>query len=284
MTNIKHYTFDGSLRDVIDAFENITSMEQSYRASGILQKINPLFKVVSLGSLIVTALMVDSLISLFFLAIVVTSLALVTKVSIKIFIYRSTFIPIFALIISLPLIFLGSGDIITISWFGLSMRISLEGILRMLTFTGRVWVSVATLVLLTSTTEFAVLVQVLRNLRAPRFLIAMTFMTYRYLFLTLHEVYRLLLAKESRTFTKKRNLNLGTLRSLGNLFGSLFIRAYERSERVYLAMVARGYVGLYGENKIEGYNYGVGDISFVILLVALDAIAISLHAVHIGWL
>jgi cobalt/nickel transport system permease protein len=279
---MKHYTFDGSLRDVIDAFENITSMEQSYRASGILQKINPLVKVVSLGSLIVTALMVDNLISLFFLAIVVTSLALVTKVSVRIFIYRSTFIPIFALIISLPLIFLGSGDIIAIGWFGLS--ISSEGLLRMLTFTGRVWVSVATLVLLTSTTEFAVLVQVLRSLRAPRFLIAMIFMTYRYLFLTLHEVYRLLLAKESRTFIKKRNLNLGTLRSLGNLFGSLFIRAYERSERVYLAMVARGYVGLYGENKIEGYNYGVGDISFGMLLVALDAIAILLHAVHIGWL
>jgi cobalt/nickel transport system permease protein len=281
---MKHYTFDGSLRDVIDAFENITSMEQSYRASGILQKINPLVKVVSLGSFIVTALIVDSLISLFFLAIVITSMALVTKVSIKIFIYRSTFIPIFALIISLPLIFLGSGDIIAIGWFGLSMRISLEGILRMLTFTGRVWVSVATLVLLTSTTEFAVLVQVLRSLRAPRFLIAMTFMTYRYLFLTLHEVYRLLLAKESRTFTKKRNLNLGTLRSIGNLFGALFIRAYERSERVYLAMVARGYVGLYGDNKMEGYNYGVGDISFGMLLVALDAIAISLHAMRIGWL
>jgi energy-coupling factor transporter transmembrane protein EcfT len=50
-----------------------------------------------------------------------------------------------------------------------------------------------------------------------------------------------LIAKEARTYINKRTLNLQSLKDLATILSSLFIRTYERSERVYLAMKARGF-------------------------------------------
>ena len=40
-----------------------------------------------------------------------------------------------------------------------------------------------------------------------------------------------------------RRGGLGALRVLGAAAGSLFVRSYERGERVHLAMLSRGYAG-----------------------------------------
>lgn len=72
------------------------------------------------------------------------------------------------------------------------------------------------------------------------FIMIMSFM-YRYLFLLVDEVQRMQRAKESRSFGKAKHLH--TLRTLSNIIGVLFIRSYERAERVYLAMCSRGFHG-----------------------------------------
>ena len=54
-----------------------------------------------------------------------------------------------------------------------------------------------------------------------------------------------------------RNLmltNASTRRVIGNMIGSLFIRTYERGERVYQAMLARGYQGLPPVVKVPPYK------------------------------
>jgi len=55
-------------------------------------------------------------------------------------------------------------------------------------------VCVATVVLVTSTTDFMTLTRALRKIRAPSLFVSIIFTTYRYVFLTLHEVYSQLLA------------------------------------------------------------------------------------------
>ena len=47
-------------------------------------------------------------------------------------------------------------------------------------------------------------------------------------------------ARDSRNFGGSR---LWQLRTIGNMTGTLFIRSYERAERVYVAMLARGFDG-----------------------------------------
>jgi cobalt/nickel transport system permease protein len=89
------------------------------------------------------------------------------------------------------------------------------------------------------TTRFPRFIQAMESLRFPRVFVTMTSITYRFMFLFVNEAYRMVLAKESRTTKRLRwreNLKL-----LANMIAILFIRAYERGERVYLAMLSRGY-------------------------------------------
>lgn len=271
------------MRDLVEAFERLASLEQSHRRSGILQNFNPLLKIITFGLFISSALFVNSLAPILFMAVSIVSLAILTRINIKDFAYRSSFIPAFALIISIPILFTTPGtEVLRINGFQFTMSVSEQGIMKVLIFAGRVWVCVATIVLVTSTTDLVIMIRALKRMKAPKFFTAIAFMTYRYLFLTLHEVYSLLLAKESRAFTRKRTLNLKSLKYLGNSFASLFIRAYERSERVYLAMVARGYTGLGDDLGNANFRHGPNDMALGVLIVTLGIFAILLNIMHVG--
>jgi len=282
---MRHYTFEGSLRGFVEAFERIASLEGPQGRTGLLQGFNPLLKIAAFGSFILAALAINALLPLLFMVTSLVCMVVATRMDVREFIYRSTLIPAFALIISLPILFTAGGtEILRIGESAFYVSISDQGLSKTLIFTGRVWVCVATIVLLTSTTDFTTLTRALKKIKVPGFFISIIFTTYRYVFLTLHEVYSLLLAKESRTFRRKRTLNAGTLRFLGNVFASLFVRAYERSERVYLAMVARGYNGIGGGVADAVFRYDLNDIGLVVLVVALDIIAVLLNATHFGWM
>ncbi len=96
-------------------------------------------------------------------------------------------------------------------------------------------------VLLVSTTPFSSLLRALQRLGFPRLLLTIIAFLYRYLFLLQGEFLRLGRAARSR------NWEAGPLRArlaaAGSIVGSLFLRTYDRGERVYTAMLARGYDG-----------------------------------------
>lgn len=95
-------------------------------------------------------------------------------------------------------------------------------------------------ILLAATTRPRDLLLGLQHLRMPQLLVQiMTFM-FRYVEVVLAEMGRMRVARESRGF---RARNLGQLRALAHSAGALFIRCFERGERVHLAMLSRGYSG-----------------------------------------
>jgi len=104
----------------------------------------------------------------------------------------------------------------------------------------RAWLSILGLVLLTSTTRFSSLLKGLEKLHMPRVMVMLMSFMYRYLFILVDEVMRLKQARDSRSFGGKWLWRVGTI---GNMMGTLFIRSYERGERVYAAMIARGFDG-----------------------------------------
>jgi cobalt/nickel transport system permease protein len=55
------------------------------------------------------------------------------------------------------------------------------------------------------------------------------------------------------------------LQIIGNMIGSLFIRTYERAERVYAAMLARGYTGTVP--LPEGTKFDLRDLLFAALFL-----------------
>jgi cobalt/nickel transport system permease protein len=96
--------------------------------------------------------------------------------------------------------------------------------------------AIGTMVLLSNTTPFSALLELLRWLRFPPILVTVLALLYRYLFILIDEAERILRARRARTVVRK-----GRWRILGTVLGELFVRSTERSERVYLAMRARGW-------------------------------------------
>jgi cobalt/nickel transport system permease protein len=128
----------------------------------------------------------------------------------------------------------------------LGWPISLEGTLRLLTILVKSWLSVQAALLLVATTPFYEILWGLRGLQMPRLLVAVVALMYRYLFVLADEAARLVRARASRAALlpgRRRPGLLWQARSAGNMVGALFVRALERSERVYAAMLSRGYTG-----------------------------------------
>jgi cobalt/nickel transport system permease protein len=111
----------------------------------------------------------------------------------------------------------------------------------------RSWLSVQAAILLVATTRFPDMIHAFEHLRVPAVLTMIVSFLYRYLFVLTDEVMRLLRARESRSATlagQRSGRNVAwRARVTGNMAGQLFLRSYERSDRIYNAMLARGYSG-----------------------------------------
>lgn len=84
------------------------------------------------------------------------------------------------------------------------------------------------------------LVGALQHLRVPDPLVLIVSFMVRYVDVVTDEMRRMKVARESRGFTAR---SLRSWPPLAASTGALFIRSYERGERVHLAMVSRGWAG-----------------------------------------
>ena len=126
----------------------------------------------------------------------------------------------------------------------------------------KAWLSILSLILLTSTASFTSILKGLEQLRMPKVIVMIMSFMYRYIFLLTDEVLRMKQARDSRNFGGGRKLwQIGTV---GNMIGTLFIRSYERGERVYASMVARGFDG--HSRTLERLCFSRRDALFVAVL------------------
>jgi cobalt/nickel transport system permease protein len=93
---------------------------------------------------------------------------------------------------------------------------------------------------LAATTEPTDLLLGLERLRLPQQLVQIMAFMVRYLDVVTGEMQRMKVARESRGFTARNPRHWPVL---ARSAGALFIRSYERGERVHLAMLSRGYTG-----------------------------------------
>ena len=94
--------------------------------------------------------------------------------------------------------------------------------------------------LLAATTEPRDLLAGLERLRVPTQLVQIMGFMVRYLDVVTDELRRMKTARESRGFTARDPRHWPVV---ARSAGALFIRSYERGERVHLAMLSRGYTG-----------------------------------------
>lgn len=93
---------------------------------------------------------------------------------------------------------------------------------------------------LAATTEPQDLLAGLERLRLPNQLVQIMSFMVRYLDVVTGEMQRMRVAREARGFSARNPRHWPVL---ARSAGALFIRSYERGERVHLAMLSRGYTG-----------------------------------------
>lgn len=162
----------------------------------------------------------------------------------------------------------------------LTLTISGEGLRLFATIALKSWVSVQAALLLSFTTPFHDLVDGLRELRLPRIMVAIISFMYRYLAVLTEEATRMLRARAARS-ADPTGRGGGSLRwrasVTGAMVGSLFLRSYERSERIYSAMQARGFDGEF--RHLAGPAIGPAQlVTYGLLSAGLIAFELAAHA------
>lgn len=103
-------------------------------------------------------------------------------------------------------------------------------------------IGVVTSITLAATTRARDLLQGLERIGVPDLLVQIATFMLRYSAVVTNELSRMKVARESRGFSAS---GVKHWRILGQSAGALFIRSYERGERVHLAMLSRGYKGTF---------------------------------------
>ncbi|MGH8825742.1 MAG: cobalt ECF transporter T component CbiQ [Jiangellaceae bacterium] len=122
----------------------------------------------------------------------------------------------------------------------LGLSLSQDGLLSGWNLLAKGTLGVVASILLAATTDARALLLGLQRLRLPARLVEIAAFMVRYVDVVAGEMQRMRVARESRAFQAR---HLGHLRVVAQGAGALFIRTYERGERVHLAMLSRGYAG-----------------------------------------
>jgi cobalt/nickel transport system permease protein len=117
---------------------------------------------------------------------------------------------------------------------------------------------------LSATTPFTQLLEGLRKLKVPSLLTVMLSFMFRYLFVLTEEAIRMSRAYQSRC---PRKQTLKDAANVGRLAGALMLRTYNRAERIYLAMLSRGFDGEFRTISIQRMTFA--DIALLCGFVGL---------------
>jgi cobalt/nickel transport system permease protein len=132
--------------------------------------------------------------------------------------------------------FLSRGERIDV----LGVSVSVSGLWAAWNVLAKATLGVVCSILLAATTDLRALLVGLERLRMPPLMVQIMAFMLRYTDVIGGEMERMRIARESRGFVAR---DIRALPVIARSAGALFIRSYERGERVHLAMLARGYTG-----------------------------------------
>lgn len=176
--------------------------------------------------------------------LLVTAQALLSRLPLTFILKRSLVIIPFVLVIALFIPFFkpasANDAVFSLRIWLWNLSATKSGLLTLFGVLAKAWLSVLGMILLSSTTRFSDLLKGLDKLGVPKVMVMTISFSYRYLFVIVDELTRMRQARDSRNFGGRWRRQM---RTIGNMVGTLFLRSFERSERVYQAMAARGFDG-----------------------------------------
>ncbi|HET9724851.1 MAG TPA: cobalt ECF transporter T component CbiQ [Actinomycetota bacterium] len=143
-------------------------------------------------------------------------------------------IPFVLFAVLLP--FVGGGERVDV----LGLSLSAEGLWGAWNIVAKATIGLAVSIVVAATTTMPEFLRGFEALNMPRaFTSTLSFMI-RYTDVIADEMRRMKVARQSRGYDPRW---LWQAKAVGSAAGALFIRSYERGERVYLSMLSRGYAG-----------------------------------------
>ena len=191
------------------------------------------------------------------------------------FTFRRSFIALPFALAAITVLFSISGEpLFTFRFLMWNLTVTDAGLSRFVSIVIRSWLSVQMALLLVATTEFPKIVHALNHLRVPTILTVIISFLYRYLFVLTDEVLRLLRARQARSAavagTHPGRSVWWRARIAGHMAGQLFLRSYERSDRIYNAMLSRGYKGelmTIHPHHFHASDLWIGALSLLVLII-----------------
>jgi cobalt/nickel transport system permease protein len=283
-----------TIEGIFDFLQEAFVTETFAKRNGLMQSLDPRAKLISVLALIFATSLTGNLGLLIFVYVLTLLFAYLSKIELGFFIKRVwLFIPIFAGIIAIPMIFnifLPGDPLVQIAHLGPgiflgpfplpeSIYITRQGLNAAIIFVARVATCVSSVVLLFITTPQQVLFKSLRSVGVPKIYVLTLEMAYRYIFLLMDLVREMYVAKKARTI-KARGM-FEEQKWVGGRMGYTLIRSLDTSEKVHMAMRSRGFNGdvkIMQEFKMHNRDYIAGGIAIslgiVLVLISQNIIRI----------
>ena len=249
---------DKSLAEIVNYIKDAVFSEEYARREGFLQGIDQKVKFISFLVLIVATIFAHNVYIIMVFCSASLILASLSRIPLRFYIPRVLiFIPLFTGIVALPYIFnifqpYEGTPLIVLHDFQRVIELPLlrpfsrieitrEGVFWASTFLARVTTAVSYAILLMLTTRWSDLVNTLSALRFPKMFVLILGMAYRYIFLLLDMIAKMLFSRKSRAVGKESSVSSWKLNA--GIIGALFLKSYDMSENIYLAMLSRGFNG-----------------------------------------
>jgi cobalt/nickel transport system permease protein len=245
-----------TISGILNFFQESMLSEGYTKRNGFLQSIDPRVKLVSFLLMIFAVSLSRDVQVIFVVYLLILLIAYFSKIETLFFIKRVwVFVPIFAGIIVLPIIFnvfMPGDHLVTVATLGnnthvgpvllpSTIYITKQGTISALTFILRVATCVSLAVLLILTTKRDVLFKSLRSLYVPKVYVLTLDMCYRYIFLLMDTIRDFFTAKKSRTMTTLPMRE--EQKWVAGRIGYVLVKSLDTSERVHKAMISRGFDG-----------------------------------------
>jgi cobalt/nickel transport system permease protein len=152
------------------------------------------------------------------------------------------------------------------------LRLSRAGLTVLANVAAKASIAVLAMTLLIASTHPADLLKAMHRLKVPAVLVMLVGMTWRYLFVLVEEAHLMKRAADARGSSGRWLWQAG---GVGRMVGTLFLRSYERGERIHAAMLARGFDGT-GIVSTHSMRFGPWDaLILAAWLAALAAMRIA---------
>ena len=180
--------------------------------------------------------------------VAVLGVALLSRVTWLVLLKRVAIELAFLAMVLLGTLFRQGGEVV---WQWGALQITTAGLTVLGSVLLKALLSLLILNVLTLTTPIPALLHALVALRTPPILVAILASMYRYIGVLIDEFTAMRRAATSRNLMISRRWQRLVV---GNMIGSLFIRTYERGDRIHQAMLARGYQGLPPISEVPAGN------------------------------